>query len=78
VLVLKIPESRDDLEGVVDGLASAAALTEDLRVFEAGDDVFDAGADPSVRPVSGVVDDPAAGAATRTGDGGNATVSAVT
>ena len=44
----EVPESGDDLDAVVDGVAAAAALTEDLPVFEAADDVFDAGAEASV------------------------------
>ncbi len=37
----EVPESGDDVDAVVDGVAAAAALTEDLPVFEAADDVFD-------------------------------------
>lgn len=44
----EVPESGDDLDAVVDGVAAAAALTEDLPVFEAADDVFDAGAEATV------------------------------
>nr|WP_237074077.1 hypothetical protein [Mycobacteroides abscessus] len=65
------------MDVVVDGVAAVAALTEDLPVFEAGDDVFDAGAVASVCLVVGVVDDASVGSAARTGDGGNAAVSAV-
>jgi hypothetical protein len=39
---LEVPEFCEDLEAVVDRLAAAAALSQDLPVFEAGDDVFDA------------------------------------
>lgn len=39
------------MEAVVDGVASSAALTEDLPVFEADEDVFDAGADAAVSAV---------------------------
>lgn len=45
---------------MVGGLAPAAALSKDLPVFEACDDVFDVGADTSVRPPVVVADDPAA------------------
>ena len=56
---LEVPESGDDVEVVVDGLAAAAALSEDLPVFEPGEDVLDADPDPTVRSVVLVVDDPA-------------------
>jgi hypothetical protein len=46
---LEVPESGDDLEAVVDGVAAASALSEDLPVFEPGDRMFDAGADAPVR-----------------------------
>ncbi|MGH9207267.1 MAG: hypothetical protein ACRD1G_12000, partial [Acidimicrobiales bacterium] len=55
----EVPESGDDLEAVVDGLAVAAALPQDLPVFESGDDVFVAGLDPAVCPVVVVADEPA-------------------
>jgi hypothetical protein len=34
-------------------------LPQHLPVFESGDDVFDAGFDPPVRPVVVIADDPA-------------------
>jgi hypothetical protein len=51
----EVPESCDDLKAVVDGLA-AVGLTQDLSVFEAGDDVLEVGPDAAV---FAVVDDPA-------------------
>lgn len=66
------------MEAVVDGVAAPSALSEDLPVFETGKYVFDACTDTPVRAVVVVVDDPAAGAAPRAGDGGDAAVSAVT
>jgi hypothetical protein len=57
-LVLEVPESGDDVEAVVDGLAVTSALSKDLPVFAPGDDVFDAGADTPVFPVVVVADDP--------------------
>jgi hypothetical protein len=54
---LEVPESGDDSEAVVDGVASSAALAQYLPVFESGDDVFDAGSDASVIAVVVVVDD---------------------
>jgi hypothetical protein len=57
-LVLEVPESGDDVEAVVDGLAASSALPKDLPVFAPGDDVFDAGADTPVFAVVVVVDDP--------------------
>jgi hypothetical protein len=32
----EVPESGDDLEAVIDGLGAAAALPQDLPVFESG------------------------------------------
>jgi hypothetical protein len=55
------------LEAVVDGLAAAAALTQDVPVVEAGDDVR---ADAAVFAVVVVVDDPVGVVALWTGDGG--------
>jgi len=72
IVGLEVPESCDDLEAVVDGLATAAALTQDVPVFEAGDDVLDAGADAAVFGVMVVVDDPAGVVVLWTGDGGDA------
>jgi hypothetical protein len=77
IVGLEVPESCDDLGVVVDSLAAAAALTQDVPVFEAGDDVLDAGADAAVFAVVVVVDDPAAVVALWTGDGGVGAVSAV-
>jgi hypothetical protein len=45
---LEVPESGDGLEAVVDGVAMAAALTQDLPVFEVSDEVLDSGMDASV------------------------------
>jgi hypothetical protein len=45
VVCFAVPESSNDLEAVVDGVAAAAALTQNLAVFESGDDMFDAGPD---------------------------------
>jgi hypothetical protein len=56
---LEVPESGDDLEAVVDGVAGAAALPQYLPVFESGDDVFEAGSDAGVSPVVLVADDAA-------------------
>jgi hypothetical protein len=42
---------------VVDGVAAAPALAEDLPVFESGDDVFDAGVDPLMQLVVMVAGD---------------------
>jgi len=72
IVGLEVPESCDDLEAVVDGLFAAAALTQDLPVFEAGDDVLDTGADAAVFAVVIVVDDPAGVVPLWTGDGGDA------
>ena len=55
---LEVPESGDDVEAVVDGLAASSALSQDLPVFERGGDVFDAGADTPVFAVVVVADDP--------------------
>jgi hypothetical protein len=55
---LEVPESGNDVEAVVDGLAASSALPQDLPVFEPGDDVFDAGADAAVFGVVVVADDP--------------------
>jgi hypothetical protein len=55
----EVPEAGDDLEAVVDGIATTSALPQYLPVFEAGDEVFDAGPDPAVRPVVVIADDPA-------------------
>jgi hypothetical protein len=64
-----VPESCDILEAVVDGLAAATGLTQDVPVFEAGGDVFDASADAVVFAVVVVVDDPAAVVALWADDG---------
>jgi hypothetical protein len=40
------------LGAVVDGVAASVALPEYLRVFESGDDVFDACSDRAVSPVA--------------------------
>lgn len=53
----EIPESSDDLEGVVDGLGAGTALSQWLPVFESGDDVFDAGSDSAVCAVVVTEDD---------------------
>ena len=45
------------MEAVVDGLAAAAALPQDLPVFESGDDVFDTGTDAAMLSVVVVADD---------------------
>jgi hypothetical protein len=75
--VLEIPESCDDAEAVIDGLAASSALPQDLPVFDPGDDVFDAGADTPVFPVVVVADDPAVSCSAWTGDRVDATVVAV-
>jgi hypothetical protein len=72
---LEVPESGGDLGAVVDGLA-AAALARYLPV-RSGDDVFDAGCDPAVRPIVVIADDPAGVVASRCGDGVDAAVAAV-
>ena len=77
-MVLVVPEFGDDVEAVVDGVAPARALAEDLPVFESCDDVLDACFDPAVRPIVVVVDDSAGVVASRVGDRGDAAVSAVT
>lgn len=56
-------------------MAAAVALTQDLPVFETGDDLLDTGA--AVCAVVVVVDDPSAVVAPWTGDGGDGAVSAV-
>jgi len=76
-VILEVPESGDDVEAVVDGVASAAALLQYLPVFESGDDVLGAGPDPAVRPVVVVVDDLASAVSSRGGDRADAAVSAV-
>jgi hypothetical protein len=53
---LRVPESGDDLEAVVDGLAAAAALPQYLPVLESSDDVLDAGPNAAVRPLVVVID----------------------
>jgi hypothetical protein len=58
-VVVEVPESGDDVEVVVDGVASATALAGDLPVFESGDDMLDMCPDPTVRPVVVDVSDPA-------------------
>ena len=68
VVGLEVPESGDDLEAVVDGVAAAAALSQYLPVFESGDDVFDAGSDPAVCAVVVVADDAAGVVAAGCGD----------
>jgi hypothetical protein len=75
---LGVPESGDDLEAVVDGVAAAAALTQYLPVFEASDDVFDSGTDASVGSVVVVVDDAASLVAPGGGDRSDGAVSGVT
>lgn len=74
---LEVPESRDDLEAVVDGLAAVSTLSQYLPIFEPGDDVLDAGADTAVLPVVGIVDDPAAVVALWADDDSDAAVSAI-
>ncbi len=74
---LEGPESRDDLEAVVDGLAAVSTLSQYLPIFEPGDDVLDAGADTAVLPVVGIVDDPAAVVALWADDDSDAAVSAI-
>ena len=61
VVGLEVPDSGDDVWGVVVGLAATTALSYELPVFEAGGDVFDAGPDPAVCLVVVVADDPAGG-----------------
>jgi hypothetical protein len=74
---LEVPESGDDSMGLVDGVAAAAALTQNLPVFESGDHVLDAGCDPAVLPAM-VVGHGASGlVASRCGDGWDAEVAAV-
>jgi hypothetical protein len=65
---LEVPESGDDLEAVVDGVASPAVLPEYLPVSELGDDVFDEGSDAAVSPVVLVADDAADLVASGCGD----------
>jgi hypothetical protein len=74
---VEVPEFGDGLEVVVDGLAAAVALVQDLPVFEPGDVVFDVGSDPAVCAVVVIANDPAGGSAWRCGDGGDAAVAAV-
>jgi hypothetical protein len=54
----EVPEFCYDLEAVVHGVAAASALTEDLPVFESGDDVFDTGPDTAMQSLVVVADDP--------------------
>lgn len=55
----EVPESGDDLEVVVDGVAAAAALPQYFPVFQSGDDGFDAGSDLPMQSVVVVADGPA-------------------
>jgi hypothetical protein len=64
---LEVPESGDDLEGAVIGLAAAAALPKYLPVLRAGDDVVDAGTEPANAPVMVVENFPAGDFAPRRG-----------
>nr|WP_240316609.1 hypothetical protein [Mycobacterium persicum] len=73
----EVPESSDDLEVLVDGVAVAAALSKDLPVFESGDDMFDAGSDFAVRSVGVVADDESGVVACWAVDRGDAAASAV-
>lgn len=66
------------MEAVVDGLAAAAALAQDLAVFEPGDDVFDTGSDAAMLSVVLVADDAPGAVADGCGDGVDAAVAAVT
>jgi hypothetical protein len=66
---LEVPQAGDDLQAVVDGVASPAALLEDLPVFESGDDMFDAGSDAPVASVATVLNDTAGRVAAFAGDG---------
>jgi hypothetical protein len=74
---LEVPESGDDSEAVVDGVASSAALAQYLPVFESGDDVFDAGSGASVIAVVIVMDGAAGVVSPRCGDRGDAAVATV-
>lgn len=74
----EVPETDNDLEAVVDGVAAAAALSKDLPILDPGDDMLDASADASVCPVVIVAHDPAGVVAAGAGDHGDAAVSAVT
>jgi hypothetical protein len=70
-------ERRDASDGMVDCLASAAALPEDLVVFEASDGVFGYGA-PFAEPFAvPVFDDAAVFSAVRRPDPVAAAVAAV-
>ncbi len=73
----EVLESGDGVEAVIDGFTAAAALSQDLPVFDPGDGVFYAGADAPVSVVVVVVDDPAVGSAPGAGDGGDSPVAAV-
>jgi hypothetical protein len=65
------------LQAVVDGLGVAAALPQDLPVFESRDDVFDTCSDLAVCPVVVVADDPAGVVTLWTGDRGDAALATV-
>jgi hypothetical protein len=65
---LEVPEAGNDLEALVDGASAAAALPENLPVFESGDDVFDASSVAVVSPVVVVADDAAGRVASGCGD----------
>ncbi len=66
---LQVPKSGDDLKAVVNGVAASSvngvaassALWKDLPVLDPGNDVLDAGADASVRPVVVVAEDAPSG-----------------
>jgi hypothetical protein len=75
-----VPESDDDLEGAVGGVAASAASAasaEYLPVFESGDDEFDACCDTAVSPVAVVADETAGAISPGCGDHGGPAVATV-
>ncbi len=66
------------MKAVVDSLAVAAALPQDLPIREPGDDVFDAGTDAAVFSVVVFADDAPGVVTGGCGDGVDAAITAVT
>jgi hypothetical protein len=73
----EVVKRGDASDGVVDSVASASALAQDLVVFEAGDGAFGAGAAFSEPPVGAVFGNSPAGPSPGRGDVRVSTVAAV-